>query len=68
VSVEVKVDLSGYPKGMPVSVGGLPPVENGKSLTLSDEEEADFKARNGSTIKEFFDGNDEVTVGTGKSK
>lgn len=64
---KVSVDLAGYPKGQEVSVGGLPMIENGGSLELTDEQVEDFKARNGQTLAQFFKGNDEVQVSSSSS-
>lgn len=65
---KIAVNLSAYPKGAEISLGGLPPVENGKSRTLTDEEVQDFEARHNQTVSQFFKKHKEVKVTAAATK
>ena len=63
MSVELKVDLEAYPKGTPLSFNGLGTVENGSSVTLTDEQELSYVNVNGMSVADGFKDQEGITVG-----
>jgi hypothetical protein len=61
VALKLSFNDSAFPKGTPVDVGGVL-VDNGGSITLSEDQEASLVARHGMSVREYFKDSEMVKV------
>lgn len=62
MAVKIKIQHPNFPSGKELSVQGLPPLPNNRTITVSDEEEQHFEAVTGTKLKDAFSSSEMITV------
>lgn len=68
MALKITYDNPDFPKGHEFEIRGLGVLENGKSVTLTEEQEENFAAETGQTLGEALEGNEAFKVDETKEK